>query len=84
MYRDSDYERPNIVFWNVNGASDDYPISTDENGTALISGFSPEIMRNLLDGESISPISVFDRAVTDERYQVVRTIVEGRVNTRGI
>ena len=78
MYHDSDYERPNIVFWNVNGASDDYPISTDENGTALISGFSPEIMRNLLDGDTLSPTNVFNSAVTDERYRVVRDVIEDR------
>ena len=38
-YKLHNYTRPNIIFWNVNGSTDDFPVSTDSNGTCIISGF---------------------------------------------
>lgn len=72
MYADSGYTRPQIVFWNVNGASMDFPCTVDENGTALVSGFSPSILKSLIRGDQLTSESIMRDAIDDKRYDSVR------------
>jgi hypothetical protein len=64
------YERPKIVFWNLN-ASDNTPVSFDKNGTALVSGFSPAVMKAILSGDNFTPLGIMLAAVDIERYNVL-------------
>lgn len=73
MYRSSGYTRPQIVFWNVNGESTDFPVTSGEQGTALISGFSPAILKAVLRGENYTPMNVLRTTLDDSRYDPVRT-----------
>mgnify|MGYP005623346519 CR=1 FL=1 len=70
-YQKSNYKRPNIIFWNVNGTSTDYPVSTDCNGTCLISGFSSNLVKAILEGKSINVNDIMRRTIDDERYKPV-------------
>jgi hypothetical protein len=76
MYKDSGYVRPQIVFWNVNGGSLDYPVSVDENGTALISGASPAVMKQVMESCDFSPASILYDLTHSERYANVRAALE--------
>lgn len=67
------YTRPQIVFWNLAGSSTDFPVSVDDQGTALISGFSPSIMKALLNGRDYSPYTVLRDTLDAERYSPVRS-----------
>ena len=71
-YQRSGYERPQIVFWNVNGRSKDFPVSSTNEGTALISGFSPAILKSILEGDEFTPYAIMRRAIADKRYDRVR------------
>ena len=70
-YNDADYEMPNVVFWNIN-AYENVPVRFDEKGTALVSGFSPSIMKAVLaaDMDSMTPEAVMRRAVMSDRYSI--------------
>ena len=73
MYAASGYTRPQIVFWNVNGSSSDFPVSVGDHGTALISGFSPSVMKAVLEGDdSFSPYSIMRKSLDSDRLQPVR------------
>ena len=73
MYTDSGYTRPQIIFWNVNGGSSDFPVSVMDNGTALISGFSPSVMKSVLTCEDgFSPYGIMRKSLDDERLDNVR------------
>jgi len=50
MFQDAGYEMPNIIYWNIQSRGENVPVRFDEQGTALISGFSPSIMTSLLGG----------------------------------
>jgi hypothetical protein len=41
------YQMPKIVFWNLN-SHDNVPVKENENGVALVSGFSPSILKSVL------------------------------------
>jgi hypothetical protein len=70
-YREAGYEIPKLVFWNVNGSTADFPVAATEAGTALVSGFSVEILRDVLSGEEITPFRVMMRAVGRPEYGVI-------------
>jgi hypothetical protein len=72
MYMESDYDRPTIVFWNVNGNTDDFPVTVDDNNTAMISGFSPSILKSVMNTKEFSPYSIMRETLDDERYSNVR------------
>jgi hypothetical protein len=68
-YAESGYEVPKIVFWNLN-SNDNVPVKFDKNGTALVSGFSPSILKAVLAGgmEEFTPEAIMMKAVMNERY----------------
>jgi hypothetical protein len=70
-YQEAGYEIPKLVFWNVNGSTSDFPVSANQSGTALVSGFSIEILRDVLSGEEITPFRVMMRAVDRPEYRVI-------------
>jgi hypothetical protein len=68
-YKDAGYEIPKVVFWNLN-ANDNVPVSFNKHGTALVSGFSPAIMKALFSNniESFTPEYIMRQAVCIPRY----------------
>lgn len=72
MYEDAGYNMPNIVYWNIQSRGDNNkPVHFDTNGTALVSGFSPALLTNLLGGKDMTPISMMMSVIDSERYSVV-------------
>jgi hypothetical protein len=68
-FEQSGYAMPKIVFWNLN-AQDNVPVKSTESGVALVSGFSPAIMKALLSGnmEEFTPENIMLKTVMSERY----------------
>jgi hypothetical protein len=76
MYETSGYHVPKIVFWNLNARVGNSPVSHRENGTSLISGFSPAIMKSVLKAAEIkandfTPESVMEQTIANDRYDVI-------------
>ena len=71
-YTAAGYEMPKVVFWNLN-AHDNVPVSFDKGGTALVSGFSPAIVKPLLSGnlEEFTPEAIMRKTVMVDRYAVM-------------
>ena len=69
-YEEAGYKMPTIVFWNLNSrGNDNFPVKQDEMNTALISGFSPSILKSVLNGENLTPYSVMMKTVDSTRYE---------------
>jgi len=68
-YKDAGYNTPVVVFWNLN-ASGNSPVKFDKSGTALVSGFSPSIMKSVLSVnlDDITPYGIMMKTIMDERY----------------
>jgi hypothetical protein len=75
-YAKSGYKRPNLVFWNVNASGGKMPVKFDENGTCLVSGCSPSVLKAILGKEEYNPISVMNETILSERYDPVGDIVK--------
>lgn len=71
MYADAGYPMPKLVYWHLCARLTNQPVQYDKQGTALVSGFSPSILANLLGGKDISPYSVMMDTINSERYAPV-------------
>jgi hypothetical protein len=69
MYEEAGYTLPNIVFWNLR-TSHGVPVKISESGVALVSGFSPSIMKNVL-SKDLNPLNVVYQTLDNERYSTV-------------
>lgn len=64
-------EMPQIVFWNLRGETKDFPVTFDEHGVVLMSGYSPALLTSLMDGKDITPLSVVQNVINASRYDMV-------------
>lgn len=69
-FADAGYNLPNVIFWNLNARVGNNPVTFDETGTAMVSGFSPAVLKAILSGEQVDPVSIMLAAIDDQRYQV--------------
>ena len=67
-YAAAGYKVPQIVFWNLSGRSGNSPVTYNKVGAALVSGFSPSIVKSVLGGEEMTPISIMLKTVMVTRY----------------
>ena len=75
-YKDFNYKRPDIVFWNVNGSIDDFPVTISDNGTILISGPSPSIIKSIVLSDSFDSVSIMRTTIDGNRYKPVRDLLK--------
>ena len=69
-YLAAGYVPPKVVFWNLNDRGN-VPTRFDESGAALVSGFSPAIVKTVLKAENFDPRSIMLDAVMITRYDLV-------------
>lgn len=67
LYRQHNYELPEVIFWNVNSRCDAMPVTRSETGAALVSGYSPAIFDMVMGGDC-SPETVMNRILSSKRY----------------
>lgn len=70
-YTRAGYKRPNIVFWNLQGKTMDFPVEQHIQRCALVSGFSQSLLDLFMKGEIISPYAVMLSAINAPRYERV-------------
>ena len=63
-YEQAGYKLPKIVFWNLD-AHFGTPAECSDDSVAMVSGFSPSIMKAVLNAEEFNPISVMMEALKD-------------------
>lgn len=71
-YTQHGYKMPAIVFWNLDGRNlgTQSPVKQNENGVALVSGFSPALMTSILSAtlEDFTPYRMMLKTIMSERY----------------
>lgn len=66
-YERAGYTMPQLVFWCVAARGGNIPVTMHDSGTALVSGFSPTLLKSVLSGE-INPVDVMLRTLYVDRY----------------
>ena len=71
MYEESGYELPEIIYWSLNASMSNFPVEFNKMGTALISGFSPSILKSVLGGDEMTPETIMMKTIDTERYNII-------------
>lgn len=77
-YAEYGYKLPRLVFWNICGRTETIPLKENELGVALVSGFSPAIMKMVLSKQT-DPFECLLEQLNSERYEPVEKAIEGLV-----
>lgn len=70
-YITNGYKVPEIVFWNLVSRHDNIPVKFDKKGTALISGFSPSILKSVLNMNEMTPVDIMLTTINNSRYSSI-------------
>lgn len=57
-FKEEGYKLPKIIFWNVAGRTNGTPATKFDNDVAMISGFSTNILKNILTIENYTPTNI--------------------------
>lgn len=77
-YAECGYKLPRLVFWNVASRTNTIPVTTNELGVALVSGYSPCSI-NAVMSNSLDPYQALLDCVNTERYDKVAETIKDYV-----
>lgn len=69
-YEKEGYKLPKLVFWNVCSRNKIIPITSNEAGVTLISGFSTNLLKMVMSNET-DPWCILKETLDSERYNIV-------------
>jgi|TARA_Y100000389_G_C17469870_1_gene529369 hypothetical protein len=62
----NNYNPPNIIYWNLNSDNTkSFPVDFKTNGTAIISGFSEQLLKIFLEYEVLNPEIILDKILEE-------------------
>lgn len=68
-YERAGYRLPHVIFWNVNATNATFHASKSDNAVSLVSGYSPNIMKQVMDNIGKTPMDVMNEILASERYK---------------
>jgi hypothetical protein len=69
-YAENDYKLPRLIFWNVNSRTGTIPVKENELGIALVSGFSPNILKMVM-MDNLDPYKLLVEVLNSPRYDSI-------------
>ena len=77
-YNEHGYKLPRLVFWNVASRTGTIPLRENENGVALVSGYSPAVAKMVFSAKT-DPFEALVDTLDSPRYDIVGQLVKGIV-----
>lgn len=74
-FENAGYKMPRLVFWNVNSRTNAIPVTENEAGVALISGFSVNLMKMVMSNQT-EPWLILKEMLDSERYNPVSEVLK--------
>jgi hypothetical protein len=71
-FKESGFEMPKLVFWNVNAMQNQSPVTKDQRGVYLVSGYSPSTLKYALNLEEVTPVDMMMSVLNSDRYSTVK------------
>jgi hypothetical protein len=67
-FTDAGYVIPKVIYWNLNASYGNFPTTSIQDGVALVSGFSPFVMKAIVDANlsKITPQAIMESTI--EKY----------------
>ena len=74
-YEANGYKLPKLVFWNVNSRTNTIPMTVNEMGVIMVSGFSPNILSMVMSDQT-DPWLALKEALDSNRYDCISDILK--------
>jgi len=74
-YTEHGYKLPRLVFWNIMSKTKTIPLKENDLGIALVSGFSPAIIKMVLSNK-IDPLECLLEQINSKRYQPIEEAIK--------
>jgi uncharacterized protein DUF2828 len=68
LFEQAGYTLPKLIYWNLNARGDNTPVEFNQQGVALVSGFSPAIMQSILGAKNVTPADIMRETLMKDRY----------------
>ncbi len=68
QYYQLGYRAPRMVYWNVRANTDDFVATSNTSGVAMIAGFSPSILKAVMEGTDFTPYGIMKQTINDPMY----------------
>ena len=69
------YKLPKLVFWNVDSRTNTIPMTENEMGVIMVSGYSPNIMSMIMSNQT-DPWLAIKEKLDDKRYDCISDILK--------
>lgn len=78
------YKLPKLVFWNVCSRTNTIPVTQNENGVVLVSGFSVNTLNMVLNGKTDPFLALVDELSTEKYNSIplLTNVVKGDATTK--
>lgn len=76
QYNKAGYKMPKLVFWNVNSRTNTIPVTENEYGVILVSGFSVNVAKMVMSGKADPWLALKD-TLDSERYSLIDKALAG-------
>lgn len=70
-FEEAGYVLPQMVFWNVQSTST-VPVMSGIKGVSLVSGYSPNVLKSVMEDKTITPEETMMNAIMDSRYDLIQ------------
>jgi hypothetical protein len=71
-YKANNYDAPKFIFWNLNSNSKEvFPVNCDTEGTAIVSGFSEQLLKIFMNYDDFKPEFIVDEILQPYMKEVV-------------
>lgn len=83
-YARAGYKLPKLVFWNVCSRTNTIPVTQNENGVVLVSGFSVNTLNMVLNGKTDPFLALVDELNTEKYNSIplLTNVVKGNATTK--
>jgi hypothetical protein len=60
-FKNNNLEVPELIYWNLSGKYNNFPINDNETNTSIISGFSEQFLKIILEKSELNPDIIMNR-----------------------
>jgi hypothetical protein len=68
-FEEKGYKIPAVIFWNVNARNATFHATHDSKGVSMVSGYSPNVFKQVLENIGTTPYELMMAVVSSERYK---------------
>jgi hypothetical protein len=62
-FKNNNLPVPELIYWNLSGKYNNFPINNEDTNTSIISGFSEQLLKIIMDKNKINPEQIMNKTL---------------------